>query len=330
MISIRKTISDLDEYCQQRDVAFDCYLAAIRNISHYTVELDDTLTTPHRHYLTALAEEVSTAREDTLVESRATLRGLLRDYRDKAAHYLSDLRDQLAGTVRALQEIVESLGQTEGDHDVRLRAALNTLRQAVDSPDAAPVRGLLCSSVEAIQRSIEQARQEHQVTIAQFQVEIRMLHKRIDILETAASIDALTKLFTRREMEDRIRTVPSGFSLLLIKVTGLRVAELNFNRDVAAELASAFSRRLRNSLPDSAVIGRWSEEEFIAITQLSRTDAVNLATHIADHLAGSYACLQGGKTVRPSLQLRVGVVDSAGDTTDRILQRITEILTGKQ
>jgi GGDEF domain-containing protein len=331
MISILKTMSDLDECRQERDRAFDCYLAAIRNISHYAIEFDDAITVPHRKYLVALAGEISKAQPEVLEESRATLRGLLRDYRDKASHCLSELRDQLAGTACALQEIVESLAQTEGSHDVRVRSALAGLRHAAQSPEGEPLRTLLSTSADTIQMSLEQARQEHQVTVAQFQVEIRMLHKRIDALESAVAIDALTKLFTRREMEDRIRAVPAGgFSLLLIKVTGFRLAELNFNRDVAAELTSAFSRRLRNSLPESTVIGRWSEEEFIAITQLPRPEAVNLATHLADHLAGSYACLQSGKTVRPVLQLRVGVVESGSDSTERTLQRITEILTGSE
>jgi len=331
MISIRKTISDLDEYRQQRDLAFDCYLAAIRNTAQYAIELDDGITAPHRKYLTALAEQVTSATPASLEESSGTFRGLLRDYRDKASHYLAELREQLAGTTRALQQIVDSLVHSDGDHEIRMRSALATLRRVVESPEAEPLRPLLGPTVESIQQSLEQARQEHEVTIAHFQVEIRMLHKRIDALESAASVDALTKLFTRREMEERIRSSPSGgFCLLLVRVTGLRVAELDFSPDVGAELASAFSRRLRNSLPEGAVIGRWSEEEFIAITKLGRPEAIGLATHIADHLSGSYICLQAGKTVRPALQLRVGVVDSVGDNPEGILQRIMEILTGKQ
>jgi len=331
MISIRKTISDLDEYRQQRDLAFDCYLAAIRNTAHYTVELDDSITEPHRKYLTALADEVSSAAPGSLEESRATFRGLLRDFRDKVSKYVADLREQLGATALALQEIVDSLAQADGDHEARLRSALAGLRKTAESPEAAALRARLVAMADTIQQSVDLARREHEVVIAQFQGEIRALHKRIDSLEAAASLDALTKLYTRREMEERIRSAPAGaFCLLLVKVTGFRIAELDFGREVSAELASAFSRRLRNTLPDDAVIGRWSEEEFIAITRLPRPEAVNLATHVADHLSGSYACLRAGKTVRPMLELRVGLVDSAGDSAERVLHRITEILTGRQ
>ena len=46
-----------------------------------------------------------------LEESRATLRGLLRDYRDKTSHYLNILRGDLNAAALALEEILDSLGQ---------------------------------------------------------------------------------------------------------------------------------------------------------------------------------------------------------------------------
>jgi GGDEF domain-containing protein len=329
MISIRKAITDLDRYRRQRELAFEYYVSAIRNAAHYAIELDPALSDPHRKYLAALADEVAQGSPEALDESRATFRGLLRDYRDKASHYLAELREQISASAKALQQIVESLAQSDGDHESRLRAALDGLRTAARSPAGEPLRALVDDAVDTIQQSLELAHREHQFTISQFKTEIRMLHKRIDMLEAAASLDAVTRLFTRREMEDRIRKLSGGYCLLLIKVNGVRVAELNFSRDVAAQLVSAFNRRLRNSLPQDAALGRWSEEEFLAIITLPCQDAVNLATHLAAQLCGSYVCLQSGHSVHPSLQLRVGVVDAAEETADRILQKITAILTGQ-
>jgi GGDEF domain-containing protein len=161
-------------------------------------------------------------------------------------------------------------------------------------------------------------------------VEIRMLHKRIDLLETAASLDDLTKLLKRDEMERQI-CAASGekLCLLLVRASGFRQAERQFNREVAAELAAAFSRRLRNSLPPIATIGRWSEEGFIAMLSVEKPEAVASAKWVAEHLSGAYACLQKGKTVHPALQVSVAVVDhQPGDPPERTLKRIKEFLTG--
>jgi GGDEF domain-containing protein len=117
-------------------------------------------------------------------------------------------------------------------------------------------------------------------------------------------------------------------SVLLLKAGGLRAAEIQFGRDVAEELAGAFAKRLHNSLPSTAVIGRWSEEEFLAILQADQTETAALARRISEGLAGAYACLKAGKTVRPVIHLRVGVVDPGTDDAERVLLRVAEFLNG--
>ena len=101
MISIEESTTELEQCRLTRDSAIECYAVAIRNVAHYAIELEDEITSPHRKYLGALASEVKKATPAVLAESRATFRGLLRDYRDKAAAYLHNLREQLASTARS-------------------------------------------------------------------------------------------------------------------------------------------------------------------------------------------------------------------------------------
>jgi len=325
MISIGKNLSELERCHQNLDLVLDCYLNAIRNASNYAIELDPQITSRHREYLNSLAERVAQGQSGEVTDSRATLRGLLRDYRDKAAQYLSDLRDQLAGTARALQEITDAMTQNDDDHESQLRAAVLRLRDIAGAAQNGMAESL-ASAVNTIEQSLEQIRKKNQMTVSQFLTEIRVLHQRIDALEAAASIDDLTKLFNRAEIEDRIRSLAGSYCILLVKACGLRVTVVNFSREVAAELTAAFTKRLKNSLPEQCVIGRWAEEDFIAILRTSKSDTINHGKFIAEHLGGSYACLHQGKTVRPVLRLRVGVVDSNGDKPERALEKIAEFM----
>jgi GGDEF domain-containing protein len=158
-------------------------------------------------------------------------------------------------------------------------------------------------------------------------VEIRMLHARIDALEAAAAVDLATGIFNRAEMEELIRSAPAGgFRLLLFQVRGLKHADTRFGPLAGAELARAFTKRLKNSLPQNATLGRWSTEEFIALIPGPKDRA---AAWVTDHLSGTYTCLQDGKTVRPSLQVSVGVADSlAREPAERTLERVRQFLTG--
>ena len=80
------------------------------------------------------------------------------------------------------------------------------------------------AATEAVERQVERIREQSQLLVAQFQVEIRMLHRRIDSLEAAAMVDSMSKLLSRAEMEKRIGGAGDAwFSLLLMRVEGLRL-----------------------------------------------------------------------------------------------------------
>jgi GGDEF domain-containing protein len=330
MISIQSSLSELERSHQIRAAVLDCYVLAIRNSAQYAVEVDAELTGSHRKHLEALASDVSAGTPEALNESRATLRGLLRDYRDKAGGYLANLRDELASTARTLEEILDSLGQADGDHEKNLRTALGKLRQVAAAPGYAALGTVISTAADTIEHSLEQVRKQHQLTTSQFLVEIRMLHKRIDALEAAASIDDVTRFATREELAERIRSSTAGqFCLLLVSARGLLRAEVQFGKGVGEELSGAFAKRLRNSLPVSSVIGRWGPEEFASILIAKKAEAMTSAKWITEHLSGAYACLKDGKTVRPIVQLTVGVVDTAThDTPERIIERASAFLVG--
>jgi len=330
MISIQSSLTELERIHQVREGLLDCYLSAIKNCSAYAVEFDDEITIEHKKYLTALAEEVAHAELPQVFESRATLRNLLRDYRDKGARYLLNLRDELSSSARALEEILDSLSQSDGEHEARLRTTVTNLRTIAESPEGRALSGVLRNAASSIEQSVDQLRKQHQLTVSQFQMEIRMLHKRIDSLESAAASDDLARCFTRPDTEARIRATPPGeYCLLLITVRGLRRAEVQFGPEVASELAGAFVKRLRNCVPPNTPIARWAAEEMVVLLKAPKSDAVTSGKWITEHLSGSYACLQAGKTVRPTLQLNVGVVDTVtGESPEAILDRVTMFLTG--
>ena len=329
MISLRESVSELDRFYQIRKNTLECYVAAIRSVAHYAVDLDDKSTEVYRGHLENLASEVSGDDANILAESRATLRGLLRDYRDKAAKFIAGLRDELATSAQALEKILLSFAQADGDSEAKLHAALRGLRATAASPACAGARVAVSSAADSIEQGVEQMRQQHQLAAAQFQAEIQLLHKRIDQLETAAKIDDLSKLFSRAEIEERIGgAAGQAYGLLLMRVSGLRAAEVQFNAAVAAELSGAFGRRLRNCLPASAVIGRWGGEQFIAMLSLPKRELLAASKGISENLSGAYSCLKDGKTVRPSIHVSVAVLDSeAAEAADRTFARVREFFS---
>jgi GGDEF domain-containing protein len=328
VISLRESVAELDRFHEFRKSTLECYVTAIQGIARYAVELDESSTATYRHHLENLAVEVSGEDPAVMVDSRATLRGLLRDYRDRAAKFVAGLRDELATSAAALEKILTSLSETDGDSETRIQGTLKGLRELASSPQCAAAREPLKAVADSIEQGVEGIRAQHRLAAAQFQAEIQLLHKRIDQLEAAAKVDDLTKLLSRSEMEGRIKSAAGeSYGMLLVRVSGLRAAEIQFNAAVAAGLTGAFGKRLRNCLPPSAVIGRWGAEQFVAILALPKREILASAKRISESLSGSYSCLNDGKTVRPNVQVKVAVMDREPDEApDHVLARIREFL----
>jgi GGDEF domain-containing protein len=284
--------------------ALDCYIAAIQDCAQYPVELDAETTAAHVQHLTALAALVAEAPAETLAESRSTLRGLLRNYRDKAAEFLSNLRQQMESTAKALQETVAALAHTDDNHSARVRESLAKVRDVAATPEAAPLRARLAAAADAIEADLAQLRREQQFTVVQLQTEIRVLHRRVESLVTAAATDQASRFFNRRGIQEYVQCLPpAGVAVVLLKTRGIAQARARYGGEVAAELASTLARRARNCLPRDSVMGRWSEQDFLAILPAGADPLTAGAETVSAHLSMPYACLVQGKVVRILLQV---------------------------
>jgi len=324
MISIQSSLTELEKRHKLLVLLLECYTAAIRNVSHYALELDEEAARQFRQHLDALARGLSVDSPEAIADSRATLRGLLRENRDRNSAFVAGLRDELASTARALEEILDSLHQSDDEHEGKLRSGIAKLRSVAGSDTSGGLGAAVSAAADSIERCVEQMRKQHQLTVSQFLAEIRVLHRRIDALETAASLDEMARLSSRTELMEWIRlSTPGEYCLLLVGARGLLRAEVQFGKDVGVQLSAAFAKRLRNSLPPTARAVRWSAEEFIALAGIKKAEALTLGKWIGENLSGTYACLQGGNGVRPCIQTTVGVVDTtAKESTERILQRV--------
>lgn len=310
-------------------MALECYIAAIQDIAHYAVELDAEITGPHVKYLAGLASEVQTAPWQALPDSRSTLRGLLRDYRDKAAQFLGKLRQQLESTVKALQETVESLAQSDGDHSARLRDTLKRVREAAATPQGAPLRALLTAAVESIEGDLAQMRRDQQFMMAQLQTEVRILHQRVESLQNAAAVDQASKFSSRRFIEEYAESLPpSGFMVLILKAHGLAQTRAKYGASVADELVATFARRMRNCVPRDAVIGRWNEQDFLAVLPMTRNGEKTDPQAVSDHLSMPYACMMAGKVVRIPLEVSVEILPVSEGPPGTVLSCIEKAFDG--
>jgi GGDEF domain-containing protein len=227
---------------------------------------------------------------------------------------------------QALNETVEALSQSDGDHAASVGTALVRLREVARSPEGSDVRATALTVADSIEQSLEKIRKQHQFTISQFHSEIRLLHNRIDSLETGAATDETTRFNNRRSISEYIRALrPGGASVLLLKAQGLAHARATEGPSVADDLGGILSRRLRNSLPKGAIVGRWSEQDFVVILPAGQPAEEVSVQAISTHLSMPYACMQNGKVIRLAVNVSAEYLAGiAANSPDQILARVAE------
>ena len=325
MISIKNSLAELQRCYALLDASSESYRDLVGNLAENCVIARDGQTGQMRDELRSLARAVSAAQMRELPEFKPKLQQWLAGYREYLTEYVKDLEDQQVAAARAFEELAAAQVQADDDHDGRVRATVEKLREIARTPEARSIRNLLRNAAESVENSVWQIRREHQATLSQFHNEIRNLQKRLD--PDKGPVGAIiVRVLGREEVQEHIRGLQSGtFSVILLELCGLRLAAAQYGGDVAAQLAVAVTVRLRNLLPVGAAIGRWGEEEFLLVlpSGTGTGSAHSFCAGLAAQLAGMYGCVSRGRTVRPSLEITVCSVDSgASDTPQHTLEQL--------
>src|SRR5258708_7109145 len=199
----------------------------------------------------------------------ATVRGELRDYRDRAARYIDRMREELTGANEALNEILLSIEGGGAHSEGCLKEEIGRLRSIADSSDLAEIRSRVEQSAASLQKHAEQLRREKDAVIAQLKDEIRVLHKAAEQSKRAAATDPTTGLCRRDEYETLIRrsiVADQEFSVIHVWLQNLHALSSSYSPAIMDQALTAISRRLQNVVPPESVLSRW-RSDVICVTE---------------------------------------------------------------
>lgn len=74
-----------------------------------------------------------------------------------------------------------------------------------------------------------------------------------------------------------------------------------------------------------AMVGRWNEQDFIAVVRGAKAAEAAPAQRVMEHLSTPYACMLGGKVVRIPLEVTAEyLAGTAGLSAEQLLARVSE------
>jgi GGDEF domain-containing protein len=332
VISILKSVSEIDRLEELRSTAMECYAFVIRSISQYAIEIDLHQAAKFRMHLEELERQwLSASKPEDLRTVQASFRGELREYRDQSSEHLARLRKELEAAATAMSIFADGVSSNSEDCETGLKRELTRLEGVTGSRDLEAIRSGVRSAVTEITAGLDQMRRADQLIVAQLQDEIRVLHQEFQAERKALFTDPVSGAWTRQKFDLRVHEMlrqDDGFSVIAFAMRNLPALERQHSANVVEGAVKALLMRFRTAVGEDASIGRWNENEFVTILEVDGSAAIAIAAELSKKLGGVYAVQENGLAHNVTIELAAGSLERPVGSDPASFVRKLERLTG--
>ena len=329
MVSLKRS---LEEY-EARRLLVATYSQVLRStlesVKQYVVETDASAVAQFRKHIGQSLElfrsEEEAPGQEAAGQIAANVRGELRDYKDRATRYIDRMREDLATTAMALDEIMQA-AQESGAED-RLKSEIARMGAALSVSSLAELRATVRRGLDSLSECAEQLRREKDGVIAQLKDEIRTLHKAAEQSRSASAVDPATGVHKREEIERLLRReLAASRSVAVIHLCLRNLHELNgaYPPAMIGQLVVAFCRRMGNVVPRDSIMSSWRSDVFLIL--LPPAVARHVASEVLRACEGRYSVMDDG--VARTLHLQVmatSICSEQNEEADDFFQKLNQL-----
>ena len=324
MISLRKSVNELEKLDDFKRTALDAYALTIGALAEHALEVDAGQAAQFRAQIQALRKQLkpdTTAAQ--LLEVQSSCSAELREYSEKAQQILQRLRSDIRAASRAMDSFAGSFAASSMDLDGELKRDLQLLDQAARLDDLTDVRGVINGVSASIASSVERMRTSNQLAIAQLKDEIRLLHQELKTGRPAAAQARSSAAAAQKETLGHIDSLvqkSTPFSLMLVAVKNLRGLQSCYSQAALDHAISSLHARLQTVLPSGSRSSRWADGQFLVILTVDPAAALSISRNLSMKLSGTYAGPdESSKSV--TLETTSGVIDWKAPGDPGLLRR---------
>jgi GGDEF domain-containing protein len=313
LISLRKTVTELDRLEEFQRTAINCYSQALRSSSQHAIELDAGQVAHFRSQLQALRDKLEAdadARQLEFIQSG--FEAELKDYGDKTRGQVQRLRKDIEAASAAVEVFAGSVNESEVLLESGLKRELHHLKQSAASDDIQEIRGAIETATAKIATSVDQMRTCNQLAIAQLKDEIRLLHQEVRAAKEKADAAPEGRQVDNRVVDNRITELirkNTPFSLLLVVVCNFDGLRNCYSANVVASAVRNFQSRFENILPSTALVGRWGKDQFAAILGTAPANAMEMSSEVVRKLSAPFIENEKGASHSVVFTPRAGVIE---------------------
>ncbi|HEX6896568.1 MAG TPA: hypothetical protein VF146_14915 [Bryobacteraceae bacterium] len=308
MISIRKTVTELDRLEELNRAAVACFSQAIHSVEKHAVEMDPSQLAQFcsdLHRLSEMAGNAGAPQELSAVQS--SFDGQVHAYSDKMREKILRLRSDFAAAMAALDAFSNSVTSNTSDLDHDLQRQLERLKKSAHaSQDLTEIRTEVDATVEKVAASVQRMHAANQMSMAQMKDEIRLLHEEVKAARAARQTQDCPQ---PPRATQALAAQNKRSSVLLAVVRNLDGLRTLYPPNVIESSLYSFQERFKSLLPGSVVIERRAKEQFAAVLDLEPSAVIAMSGEMAQKLSPPFVEEDRGSRYTLRLDSGVGVLE---------------------
>jgi diguanylate cyclase (GGDEF)-like protein len=331
MISLKKTLSELDQLASLYRVCLECYLAAVGDMEKHAVEVDRVEAARHRETLRLIGTQIASGPDSSSLQTaRTALHDELRQYGRRASAAIREKENDVRQILTMLAEAAATMTDRSDRYTAQYRGLADELEVVSALDNLSSIRIRLAQSVSHLKSCVDSMARENRTSAGELQEELMVFRQRLARAEIEAATDVLTGLANRREAERRIKSrITAGKStcVMLFDLDGFKNINDRYGHGVGDLVLKAFANRLAGQYRSDDLVCRWGGDEFLVVLNKVLPDAVGRATEVASRMCGRYSLQSERGTLDVDVSASVGVAQhQPGETGEDLFARADALL----
>jgi diguanylate cyclase (GGDEF)-like protein len=300
-------------------VAVDSYLSALASISSVVSSVFPDIGSEHARKLVRLRNRLAfDADVRGLIESRETLINELSAFSEKARSVYGSRTEAVQKSLALLADLKDLLAPHTNENFKALSALCERVEALGGQSEAADLR-----------TAIGGLAKEREAVVSGLQNQVRILETRLKATELLASIDPLTGVGNRTELEHQMAArlkVNKEFCLLLFDLDSFHGVNEMHGNVCGDELLKQVAARLSNQIRTRDFVCRWSGDEFLVIMECDLENATRRCKQISQWLSGPYRVKTDSQEMRVEVHMSSDLLErKSTDEVQDLLLRIGEL-----
>ena len=232
-----------------------------------------------------------------------------------------EILTELAGTA-------ESIGSRDQRYTRQFQEISTNLQGIAQLDDLSRMKTSLIRSAGELKTCVDRMAREGSESIAQLQASLASHRVELEQARELATLDPLTGLYNRREVEDRIARKLSAqvpFCVVLIDLHDFKLINDRHGNEAGDELLRQITHELRMASRNEDVLGRWGGDEFILVLDGALSATKTKMQRMRPWVFGNYDLEVHGKKVAVVVKASMGIAEwSPDETAQELLARASE------